>query len=182
MNIFYLDHDPEIAASYMIDAHVSKMIVESAQLLATAYSLDQLIDAPKTEKGNPRKHFNPKHGCAIWTRASLDNWMWVLNHATALYKEHLYRKGNLHFCYEFIDWCRDNVPQFDSNELTKPYYAFGKQYPELFEISDEVEAYRKYYILDKQVDNRGKWMMKWTKREIPAWIPNHLRDKINSEV
>lgn len=37
MNIFVLDRDPYIAASYHCDKHVVKMIVEYAQLLSTAH-------------------------------------------------------------------------------------------------------------------------------------------------
>ena len=35
MNIFYLDHDPKICATYHNDKHVVKMIIEYAQLLST---------------------------------------------------------------------------------------------------------------------------------------------------
>ena len=37
MNIFHLDRDPVQSAQWMIDKHVVKMIVESAQLLSTAH-------------------------------------------------------------------------------------------------------------------------------------------------
>lgn len=37
MNVFYLDRDPEKAASVQCDQHVVKMILESAQLLSTAH-------------------------------------------------------------------------------------------------------------------------------------------------
>lgn len=37
MNIFVLDRDPYIAASYHCDKHVVKMICEYAQLLSTAH-------------------------------------------------------------------------------------------------------------------------------------------------
>ena len=37
MNIFFLDKNPILAAKYHSDAHVIKMILESAQLLSTAH-------------------------------------------------------------------------------------------------------------------------------------------------
>lgn len=46
MNIFALDRDPFIAASYHCDKHVVKMIVEYAQLLSTAHR--QLDGTPVT--------------------------------------------------------------------------------------------------------------------------------------
>jgi hypothetical protein len=37
VNVFMLDHDPRLAARYHCDKHVVKMIVETAQLLSTAW-------------------------------------------------------------------------------------------------------------------------------------------------
>ena len=37
MNIFYISEDPVQAAQWMVDKHVVKMILESAQLLSTAH-------------------------------------------------------------------------------------------------------------------------------------------------
>ena len=39
MNIFYISEDPVQAAQWMVDKHVVKMILESAQLLSTAHRL-----------------------------------------------------------------------------------------------------------------------------------------------
>ena len=39
MNIFYIDENPVQAAEWMVDRHVVKMILESAQLLSTAHRL-----------------------------------------------------------------------------------------------------------------------------------------------
>ena len=36
MNIFYVDKDPVKAAKMLLDKHVVKMILESAQMLCTA--------------------------------------------------------------------------------------------------------------------------------------------------
>jgi len=39
MNIFYLDHDPTLAAQWMVDKHIVKMPLESCQMLSTAHRL-----------------------------------------------------------------------------------------------------------------------------------------------
>jgi len=39
VNIFYLDEDPRQCAEWMVDSHVVKMILETAQLLSTAHRL-----------------------------------------------------------------------------------------------------------------------------------------------
>ena len=65
MNIFVLDNDPFKAAEYQCDKHVVKMVLETAQLLCSAHET-----APYK-----RTHYN--HPCAIWTRSSLSNYMWL---------------------------------------------------------------------------------------------------------
>jgi hypothetical protein len=39
MNIFFVDKDPRIAARCLVDTHVSKMLLESVQLLSTAHRI-----------------------------------------------------------------------------------------------------------------------------------------------
>ena len=39
MNIFVLDKDPKIAATYHCDSHVRKLILESVQMMMTNYRL-----------------------------------------------------------------------------------------------------------------------------------------------
>jgi hypothetical protein len=39
MNIFYVHKDPVKSAKMLIDKHVCKMIIESAQMLSTAHRL-----------------------------------------------------------------------------------------------------------------------------------------------
>ncbi len=62
MNIFLLDIDWQINATYHVDKHVVKMILESAQLLSTAVRLSGIDAGYKAAYKN--------HPCAIWTRQS----------------------------------------------------------------------------------------------------------------
>jgi hypothetical protein len=104
MNIFRLDPDPVASARMLADIHTGsknrggKMIVEATQMLANCYTLDQLNYAPKTKKGEVRKYSYYNHPCSKWTRASLDNFHWLLRHGIAMVEEKLYRGGKLHFC------------------------------------------------------------------------------------
>jgi hypothetical protein len=63
MNIFYLDHDPALAAQYHCDKHVVKMILELGQLLSTAHRLQtsSTFMHIHVRRGNP-VHFD-EHGC-----------------------------------------------------------------------------------------------------------------------
>lgn len=56
MNIFALDRDPVTAARWLCDKHISKMIVESGQMLANLFSPEQLATAPL--KSHPNRKAN----------------------------------------------------------------------------------------------------------------------------
>ena len=50
MNIFYVDTDPVVAASNLLDKHVVKMPLESAQMLCTAH---RVLDNVEVVAGQP---------------------------------------------------------------------------------------------------------------------------------
>lgn len=43
MNLFYLDKDHELNAQYHIDKHVSKMVLETAEMLSMAHWVDEVL-------------------------------------------------------------------------------------------------------------------------------------------
>jgi len=62
VNVFMLDHDPESAAKAHVDRHVIKMIVESAQLLSSAWhclSNDYWDPLPDDEADDPPETITP---------------------------------------------------------------------------------------------------------------------------
>ena len=76
MNIFYLDHDPEIAAAYHCDKHVVCMIKETVQMMSTAHRVldgDEWADSVGLVKTT---HIN--HPSTIWVRSSVDHYHWML--------------------------------------------------------------------------------------------------------
>ena len=170
MNIFYIDEDPTVAAQSLIDIHVNKMIVETAQLLANCYSLDKLKDAPKTQTGNIRGYSHVNHPCTKWVKSSEDNFVWLVSHGLALCHEKIFRTSNEHFTYAFINWCANNIADLPDIGLTTPALAFN-QYPEFQDYSNPVESYRKYYTNCKRVDKNGKKIDIYTRRARPTWFP-----------
>ena len=60
MNIFHLHKVPEVCAKYHCDKHVVKMILETAQMLSTAYQKHCGEDT------NLYKPAYPKHPMTIW--------------------------------------------------------------------------------------------------------------------
>lgn len=133
MNIFVLDQDPSKAAAAQCDKHVIKMVLETAQLLCAAYEPGK---APYR-----RTHYN--HPCAVWTRASHDNFQWLVEHGNALADEYFFRYGKKHKSHEIITWCDVNKDglSFTESGLT----PFAQAMPEEYKNPDPVVAYRTYY-------------------------------------
>jgi hypothetical protein len=172
MKIFYLDADPNVAAQYLIDDHINKMIVESAQMLANCFPDSMLVSAPKTQKGNVRKHSYYNHPCSKWVRSSVHAARWLCNHAAAMDWERHYRfNSERHFSIDFIYWAAENlcaVMGDDDHPMPAPAEAF-KDYPLCHVSGNSVQSYRNFYMLAKRFDKSGKPMDIWTRRGRPAW-------------
>lgn len=163
MNIFYLDHNPILAAQYCNNSHCVKMICESAQMLANCYSQDELADSrcPRTQTGRVRRHSHYNHPCSRWVRASLANFNWLVQHAIALCDEYHYRYGKQHFASSFIYWCMHVQPNIPPP--TREFTPVALAMPEEFKKDCPVESYRTYYMLGKS------HIAKWTRRGQPTW-------------
>ena len=74
MNIFHLHKDPKICAEYHCDKHVVKMILETAQMLSTAYHNNFIYNY------NLYKTAFPKHPMTIWVGDSGANFFGHYNY------------------------------------------------------------------------------------------------------
>mgnify|MGYP003335687260 CR=1 FL=1 len=160
MNIFAVDHSPEEAARSLCDKHVTKMIVESAQLLSTAH---RLIDGEqydgKTLSGRNAKRWRLtdssrddriyqatfiNHPCAIWARSCSSNYLWLAKHALAMCEEFELRYEHGHKTKGLIEFFVDNLPV---RILHGPLEDFALAMPEEYKDSgNTVKSYRDYYI------------------------------------
>lgn len=153
MNIFALSSDPTEAAKAQCNAHVVKMILETAQLLSAAHP---------TERA-PYKHTHLNHPCAKWARASLANYVWLVRHGLALSAEYTARYGKIHKTQAVLEWLAVNSPDIPDVGLTP--FAVAIKDPAYWR-DDPIEAYRAYYIGEK------KKFAKWAPRSIPpSWWP-----------
>jgi hypothetical protein len=159
-----LDEDPQLCAQLACDKHAVKMVTESSQLIATCFSLNKLKEAPKTQSGNYRKHFNPKHPSSIWARKSTGNLDWLLIFALYQLDEYKFRYNRDHFCNEFIYWAINNVDeaQVVCGELTEFSVAISqdslcRQKITNFDDLCVVQKYQEYYNWDKA------YFAKWEK-------------------
>jgi hypothetical protein len=153
MNIFFLDFDTKKCAQYHCDKHVVKMILETAQLLCGAHWVI----------GNeaPYKLSHKNHPCAIWTRTSLSNYLYLCDLGLELCKEYTYRYGKRHKSQDVIEWCLINKPNIHDVDFTSPPLAMGDE----FKIENNViESYRNYYREGK------KLIVSWKNRVIPSWF------------
>ena len=176
MNIFYIDEDPAQAARWMVDKHVVKMILESAQLLSTAHRyVDGEMKIGLSDTGRKAKrwyladarepvlykatHIN--HPSNVWTRTAVENYLWLVEHFSALLDEYTYRYGKKHKTGELLYTLQSPPHKLRDFEMTEMLCAM----PEEYKISsDPVQNYRNYYKLAKSN------MHVWTKREPPEWI------------
>lgn len=176
MNIFALDSDPIKSAQMMVDKHVVKMILETAQLLSTAHRIldgTQYVDKTKTGRNVKRwrlpdarenimysaTHIN--HPSAVWCRASNNNYNWLYCHFLGLLSEYSYRYGKIHKCQSMVESLKNppfNIRVFYKTPVTPAM-------PDQYKVPhDSVASYRNYY-------KHGKTHLhKWTKREVPEWM------------
>ena len=152
MNIFAVHEDPKTSAQQLCDKHVVKMILESAQMLCSAY--------PNGDAPYKRAFYN--HPCTIWARESQENYEWLLNHAYAMCQEYTRRYGKVHKSIHAIEWCGKNQAKLElpRKGLTK----FAQAMPEQYKNDCSIKAYRAYYNGDKAR------FATWKKRDTPEWF------------
>ena len=74
MNIFRLHDDPEIAAQMHCDKHIPKMILETAQMLSTAW---RMSDNDYADKHALYKAAYKNHPSTVWVRHGILNSLWT---------------------------------------------------------------------------------------------------------
>ena len=160
MNIFYLNKSPIVSAQNMVDKHVVKMILETAQLLCTAHRI--LDDIPNDKNPLLYKATHKNHPSAIWARASLRQYEWLYNHLIALGEEYTYRYGKTHITItklgKLLKIPPENIPDVG---FDPPPCCMDDEY----KISkDVVDNYRNYY------KNGKSHLHSWKVRSAPEWI------------
>jgi hypothetical protein len=138
MNIFILDSDPTIAASYMCDRHVVKMILETAQILCTVSGLRNIP--------GPYGMTHVHHPVVKWTNQTLSNWEWLCKHGIALCKEYTRRYHKRHKSQNVIEWVIECGARPPIGNLT----PFVQAMPDKYKNTDAVIAYRDYYLGEKK--------------------------------
>lgn len=162
MNIFYLDKNPQICAQYHCDKHVVKMIIEYAQLLSTAHRLCDGIESRGSSKSGKRQvrvwklddsrenslylvaHVN--HPSNIWTRESIENYLWLWKLFYHLCKEYEKRYNKVHSTWEKLGYhlsiAPDKIPTIKETPI--PLCM-----PDEYKTEDPIIAYQTFYRKEK---------------------------------
>jgi hypothetical protein len=179
MNIFYLSKKPSRCARWHCDKHVVKMILETTQLLYTAHwvlataaaTTPSFETAPFLKESTSQRGYlpirNTRHPCAIWTRESLQHYLWLCELGMALCEEFQHRFGyhKAHSCEEHIYWLYAHPPlQLRCNGWTQPPKAMPDEYKR---CDDSIRCYRIYYR-----ENKGavRNILTYSKRHRPHWL------------
>ncbi len=161
MQLPFFHFDLAINVQMMPDSWVIKLSVEACQLLATSYSYDELILAPRTQKGTIRSNkSHPNHPITKWANHSLGNWLHAVDFAIMSIEEYKYRfeTDRDPFHINFINWCKNNVPNLPDLGFTDPYKPIG------YEHLGICESYQEYF------NDKKQHIAVWRKRGIPSWF------------
>lgn len=155
MNIFVLDVNHKSSVRSLVDKHVVKMPLESAQMLSTIAPFYNL----STSDLYKSTHIN--HPCVKWLKESSFNVKWFIEYVTYLNREYHDRYNRVHksgiVSAIFADRFLKNI-KID-NEMT----PFAQAMPNEYKEENAINAYRNYYI------NEKKHLAKWTN---PGRKPN----------
>jgi len=157
MNIFFLDKDPSVCAKYHCDKHVCKMIVETGQMLSTAY---------QRNFGKVKSLYKPayeNHPMTKWVGNTKGNFQFTVKLFHHLLVEYFLRYGKEHKTkriailleYKHTKW-KDKL----FGIMSRPPLCMPDQYKK----GNYVESYRRYYIAEK------KRFAKYNYSETPYWL------------
>ena len=153
MNIFCVDRDPIKAARMLPDRHVTKMILESAQMLSIVYSkhywdIGEVMKKDgtpfKTEKGAFKNH-----PCTQWASQSVENCAWLIHHSMGLLDEYHLRYNKMHGLTNSL-FNAKRLFQLETRRSIlswKGVEAFARAMPEEWKFNDSIDdvtAYQQY--------------------------------------
>jgi len=159
MNIFHLHKDPKTCAEYHCDKHVVKMILETAQMLSTAYRRN--FGDWECDDDLYKTAF-PKHPMTIWVGNSGANFKWSLNLLDELLYQYTLRYKKIHTTKKISDLLHKKHNKWNcwKTEFTTPPQCMPDQYKH----KDYITAYKQYYIGEK------KRFAKYTGVDFPEFL------------
>ena len=173
MNVFYLDTDPQRIASWLVDKHIVKMPVESAQMLSTAHRLldgrrvgkDWILPDEDISQPICYKVAHAHHPSTVWTMASKANYEWHAQLWVCMLEEYTRRYGRIHNCSRLMDILMSAPKNISDGPFTSPPLAM----PQRYKSEDAVSAYRRFYAGEK-------WRFaRWKQADLPDWFLGEMQ-------
>ena len=137
MNIFHLHKNPKTCAEYHCDKHVVKMILETGQMLSTAY----------------RRHFGdnddlyktayPRHPMTVWVGNSGGNFSWTMKLLEHLLEQYTLRYNKIHTTSRIFNLL--NTKHTYWKDLTGDFLDPPLCMPDDCKRDCYIFSYRKYY-------------------------------------
>jgi hypothetical protein len=174
MNIFVTSPSALIASRDLDDVRLRKMILETAQMCATAFREGWNINTTY-------KSSHKNHPCNVWARKTPANLYWLIDYGLLLHEEYKFRwPGKTHKsghelkeldrvyidCFEDLHSCEE-TPFANCARRTDQGIDFTH-------IPNVHEAYRLYLNARWALDKRQP---KWTRRGPPDWLEETLKQK-----
>ena len=157
MKIFYLDEDPYKAALWLDDVRQNKMILETAQLLCTAWNILEPDHGMPLYKST---HIN--HPCAVWVRESADNCEWLLDYWFYLAEIRNFSHKSFTDLWKYLVFGPPSSLNYKGLTLHPNCTTFKEE-------KDTVIAYRKYMCYEKWGHRTT-----WNYGEEPEWRKEYV--------
>ena len=156
MDIFHLDKDPVLCAQYHCDKHVVKMILETGQMLCTAYQRHYGL------KDDLYKPAYPHHPMTKWVGDSGGNFYFTIKLFDALLTEYTSRYNKVHKTSKIILLFNSKYKKWHNMEgdFTTPPLCM----PDEYKLDDYIQSYKNYYIGEKM------YFAKYNYSETPYWL------------
>lgn len=157
MNIFVTDSNPWKSAKVLPDKHVTKMPLESCQMLAIVASekwghgFGTLPKADGTPYATDKGAFR-NHPCTVWAGEFVNNWQWLIRHGLALCEEYTNRYGKVHTCQKTLLVAKEIFPNADpTGRSGKETTPFVRAMPDEFKLDTSISTFDAYkmYIASK---------------------------------
>lgn len=173
MNIFFTSASTYSCAEALDDKRLNKMVLETAQLLATAihHYIEQGDDRLTDDEHAVlyrKTHYN--HPSSKFARHSHFTFDWLYTHFTALAQEYTHRTGKSHLAYTKMSPLANYYQITPVSSIVEPqvqpFLACDADLKKLAAFT----AYRKHML--------RKWLSDttptWTKRQPPDWAIDYL--------
>ncbi len=160
VNAFWLDRDPETAAAWLVDRHVTSSVFECSMVLTTAVQRNGL-------RGEDLYFTHADHPLTVWAADAYDNWRRLREYVEAAHRKWQYRWDHDH---EERHACWATVESLDSGAVRDVAWPTqtASDPPQVtgdWTAPDYVDAYRYYYA------NEKRHLFEWSKdRGEPPWV------------